>query len=107
MRTMESPRTRASGKTASRTSRRAMRCAAGLRVVAGGQHGPPVVAADEVDRQRIGQLLVDVADLDGHARAARVDALELGADDPRLTAPGGRRDAQTLECRAQLRRGVG
>src|SRR5215218_9351385 len=107
MRTMESPRTRASGRTARRTSRRAIRRAGASGVVAGGQHGPAVVAADEVDRQRVGQLLVDVADLYGHARAARVDALELGADDLGLAALGGRRHAQTLERVAQLGGGVG
>src|SRR3954452_11866454 len=73
MTTMESPRTSASGRTASRTRRRGIPGRGPLRVVGSGLHGPGVVAADEIDRQRIGQLLVDVAHLNGDARAARVD----------------------------------
>src|SRR3954449_3209119 len=97
MRTTESPRTSASGRIARRTRRRAMQCAVGLRVVAGGQDDPAPVATNEVDRQRIGQPLIDVADPHGHARAKPVDALELRADDLRVAAPDGWRNAQSFE----------
>src|SRR5919197_6459855 len=97
MRTTESPRTSASGRIARRTRRRAMQRAVGLGVVAGGQDDPAPVTTNEVDRQRIGQPLVDVADPHGHARAKRVDALELRADNLRPAAPDGWRNAQSFE----------
>src|SRR5918992_1675871 len=100
--TTESPRTRASGATARRTRRRAMRQPVGLCVVAGGQDEPAPVATNEVDRKRIRQLFVDTAYPHGHASAARVDALELSANDLGLATPGSGRDAEPLERGAQL-----
>src|SRR4051794_24551753 len=97
MRTTETPRTSASGRIARTTRRRAMQRAVGLGVVAGGQDDPAPVATNEVDRQRIGQPLLDVADPHGHARAKRVDALDLRADDLRLATPEGWRDAQSFQ----------
>src|SRR5215207_7644017 len=102
MRTTESPRTRASGTTARRARRRAMRRPVGLRVVAGGQDGPAPLATNEVDRKWIRQLLVDVADPHGHASAVRVDALEPGPNDLGLAAPRCWRDAHPRERGAQF-----
>src|ERR687895_1756159 len=100
--TTESPRTRASGATARRTRRRAMRQPVGLWVIAGGQDRPAPVATHEVDRKRIRQLFVDTAYPHGHASAARVDALEPSPNDLGLATPGSCRDAEPLERGARL-----
>src|SRR4051794_7525488 len=102
MRTTESPRTRASGATARRTRRRAMRRPVGLRVVADGQDGPAPVPTNEVDREWVRQPLVDVAHPHRHATAARVDALEPCTNDLGPTGHGCWRDAEPLERGAQF-----
>src|SRR4051794_28286601 len=102
MKTTESPRTSASGATARRTRRRAMRRPVGLRVVADGQDGPAPVATNEVDREWVRQPLVEIPHPHGHASAAHVDALETCTDDLGPAGPGGWRDAQPTERGAQF-----